>query len=528
MGQDVRLTNIYAQLLNKEAITSPRNTLVEAYNSMHTLAFINEGETKKLPLEARYITRIADAIANKKELHFRNRKIQSSGIVSKILVDNEELPLEKWQSWATNQFAKNKQENVKKTAFNLTSGETFNLQDLLKTEALSKAIINVGDAAEGILGAAVAAKFKAGGKDIGPREIIEVLRGAANDKQFVTVTNYMLPNIKEDQVIFTLSLNKVAIKGLRSFTKEPDPMSSNVSKFELVWQDEVAASNVISIQNLVKSATIYANKNKQIKLAIDKAKQDPNKNIIEIVSDGGEASNQKLTKVDLKLIYDGKATRLLSLKAGKVRQFGQVSGAGFERLAEFFKTTLGVEVPTTLEKAYKFKPIDDIEYKTHNYERGPIANLYKYVEGAITKKLAGGEYEQYDLIETLYNAIAHHATLKESGVAMVILTTDAKAGYKELSFGKELLEALQNYTFNVTNAPGGPNHILYVTGTLKPTEIPELVKKAKELGKPKPSFKNALFRLRTFSSDGAIRNVIEMGDLLKDLADIEKIEKELN
>jgi hypothetical protein len=525
MGQDFRLTDIYTRLLNNEAITSKRNSLTEAYNSIHSLDVLNEAEGTKLPLEARYITRIADAITNEKELHFRNRKARSSGIISKIFVDGQEMPLEKWQLWATDQFAKNKKENVSGTTFQLASQETFNIRDLLKTEALSKAIINVGDAAEGILGAAITAKFKSGGNNVTPQEIIEVLKEAVNNKTYTTTTNYNLPKIKEDIVTFDLSLNKVAIKGLVSFTNEPDPMSSNVPKFELVWSNGYAVSNIISIQNLIKSAAIYTNKSEQVKQAIDKAKQDPKKNRIQVISDGGEASNQTLTKVDLKLMYDGKATRLLSLKAGDVRQFGQVSGAAFDRISEFFTSTIGVEIPKTLQKAYKFKPIDDPEYKDYNYSQGPIANLYKYVEAEMKKKLTGGDFEEYRLIETLYNAITHHATLNEEGVAMVILTTDAKVGYKELSFGKELLEALQNYTFEVVNAPGDSNHKMYVMGKLKSTEIPEITKKAKIIGKPKPSFKNALFRLRTFFSDGAIRNIIEMGDLLKDIADIEKIEK---
>jgi hypothetical protein len=539
MSQDYRLTELYKQIYStkKPEETSSVKNLYEAYkqvNLYETKSLIEEAVKKMTDknLESRYINRIADAIATEKELTFINRKNESTDVVASILVNGEEWSLENWQRWAVKCFADKKGALVQKTSFKLSSGEVFEIKDLVKTDALSKAIINVGDAAEAILGAAITAKFKIGGKDITPSNIVEVLKVAVDEKQYVTTTNYNLPGVAEDQIMFNLSLNRVAIKGLKSLLEEPDPLSEKISKFRLVWESDVSPKNVKSIQNLFFSAAIYANKNLKIKQAIDKAKNEKRKNSIQIISDGGEAANQSITKVDLTLVYDGVKMRLLSLKAGKVKQFGQVSGGTFSRLNEFFLSTLGIQIDPNLETAYKFKPSSDPDYKEFNYNINgpgpkPIANLYKYVEKTLSQKLTKqDDYEEYDVISALYNAIRHHATLNQEGVSMVVLSSDAKLGYKELSFGQELLKALQNYTFSVVNKTDGKNHKIIVVGKLKPTKQPELKQKAQKAEKPLPASKNLLFQIRTFAQSKAIRNVIEMGDLLKDLADVEKIEQQ--
>ena len=64
-----------------------------------------------------------------------------------------------------------------------------------------------------------------------------------------------------------------------------------------------------------------------------------------IISDGGDATQQSSTKVDLKITYDGEATRLLSLKAGSVKQFGQGSGGGWTQVSDFFDSVLKFKLP---------------------------------------------------------------------------------------------------------------------------------------------------------------------------------------
>ena len=144
------------------------------------------------------------------------------------------------------------------------------------------------------------------------------------------------------------------MKPLKLWIDEADPMGSPTD-FNLVRNFEVDTKVIKSLQTQVDHAVEYANSNKRAMTAVDKAKADPKANIVEVISDGGDATQQSVTKVDLKIAYDGQTTRLLSLKAGSVKQFGQVSGAEWETASDFFESIFDFRLPDNLKTKYKFK-----------------------------------------------------------------------------------------------------------------------------------------------------------------------------
>lgn len=312
------------------------------------------------------------------------------------------------------------------------------------------------------------------------------------------------------------------MKPLKLWIDEADPMGSP-KDFNLVRNFEVDPSVIKSLQTQVNHSVEYANSNKRAMTAVDKAKADPKSNIVEVISDGGDATQQSVTKVDLKIAYDGQTTRLLSLKAGSVKQFGQVSGAEWETASDFFESIFDFRLPDTLKTKYKFKSRDSADYKEYNYGEGPFEKLYAEMAEQVQVYVQGDNTQmEYKLVQKVYDAINFHATRGEEGVTMVILSPTAKIAYKELAFDSRLLSALELYDLRVVNETGSANHRLHVIGNLNSEEAVATVGAD---GAQKIPTKNVLVTMRTAHSGGAIRNIVEMGPLLKDLANIEKLDK---
>jgi hypothetical protein len=441
------------------------------------------------------------------------------GIIDKITYNGAEMSSEEWETWANN--PKTDVAEIVKTTFTV-DGEEYALNKMWKTEAATGAMsINKGDAAEAILGASITAKFDKGGKPIKPVDIVNVLKNVVSQGTIDGETNYETAGIEDDNYLFKLTLNATSMKSLRMWIEEDDPMAAPKG-FKIV-DEGVEAQTIKDLQMQIKAAVEYANRNERCITAVEKAKADPKKNQVQILSDGGDATQQSVTKVDLKITYDGQVTRLLSLKAGSVKQFGQLSGAEYETAAGFFESVLKFRLPDKLATTFGFKPSTDPDYKDYNYGKGPFEKLYsemakqatEYTKGDNTKK-------EYKLVQNVYDGINYHATREEEGVTMVILSPSAKVAYKELAFDSRLLAALELYDLQVINEPGLSNHRISIVGTLLGEKAEYALGKD---GKMKIPSKNVLVQLRTAKSGGAIRNLVEMGPLLKDLADIEKLDK---
>ena len=478
--------------------------------------------------EFKYIKAIAKSIRTGRPFAFipagskQADKEATFGVIDKIFVDGEEKTVDDWEMLGLEE--KNKELIAKKTQFEV-DGEMYPISKMWKTEAATGGMaINKGDAAEAILGAAITAKFRNGGRDVKESDVVAILKTVVEQGEINGKTDYQTVGIEDDNFKFLLTLNAQSMKSLKLWFREDDPMAAPKG-FDIVKKG-VAESTIKDLQKQISNAVAYANSNKRAITAVEKAKADPGENSVEIMSDGGDATQQSVTKVDLKIAYDGQVTRLLSLKAGSVKQFGQGSGGGWTQVSDFFESVLNFRLPDSMKDEFGF--IDpqgpkDKAYLDHNYANGPFAKLYAEMAKQAMAYTAGDDArKEYNLVKTVYDAINFHATRGEEGVTMVILSPSAKVAYKELAFDSRLLTALELYDLKVVNEPGLSNHRISIVGNLKSDEA------AQALGKDaasKVNSKSVLVQLRSAKSGGTIRNLVEMGPLLKDLADIEKLDK---
>jgi hypothetical protein len=250
---------------------------------------------------------------------------------------------------------------------------------------------------------------------------------------------------------------------------------------------------------------------------VNEAVSDPGKNKIDVISDGAEKENQNTTKVDLKILIDGKETakRLISVKAGNVEQFGQAGGHNFNNLDEFFTSIVGVGLPETFRKKFheipKQAPAEWNPKKKENFENS-FALSYEFMAKQLTIQ---AKRDPDGFVENVYRGLLNHLTRNEAGVEMVILDPDSKKAFSELEFGKDFEDALRQLQL-VVEFRQGAGYALSVYGLPKTQLANKFI--PKKQGEP-----TRLIDLRSQydSRTNAIRNRINMGPLLKKIADIE-------
>ena len=511
-----------------ESRVKAKTKLAEAGKIMSGKAWLSSGDAKASGggKPTKYIIATAKSIRNAKDFVYAElgakgaatNAPEKAGKVDKITVNGKEMSTDDWETYALANYP----DFIKNTKF-FIDGDEVPLNRLKKNEAVKGSLVpNLGDIAEAVLGSAISAKFAVGGRNITTNDVIRVLKDVVAAGVAEGETDYQTVGVIEDNFKFTLTLNSASMKPLKIWIDDEDPMGA-VGNLLLVTEYEVATTKLDDMQKQVKDAVEYANTNKRAATAVDKAKLElEGKNEIRIISDGGDAANQTSTKVDLKLEYDDQPQRLLSLKAGTVKQFGQVSGGEWETASDFFESIFKFRLPDTMKQEFGFKSSKEEDYKEHNYTQGPFAKLYSEMAKQVQAYTAGDDAsKEYKLVQNVYDAINWHATRGEEGVTMVILSPSKKIAYKELAFDARLLSALELYDLRVTNDVGLSTHKISVIGELKGKEA---VKTLGKDGAEKLNPKSVLVQLSTRTSAGAIRNVVEMGNLLKELANVEKLD----
>jgi hypothetical protein len=386
------------------------------------------------------------------------------------------------------------------------TGETYKgvkLSQIFKDEKIKGELKpNLGNIAELVLGCAVTAKFEAQGQLIAEENVIAIASRLAAGKGSMTASS------GKDTITFSASVPFIDRKVFFAYATD------RLGEFP-VTQDTIDGIN----QHL-KSSISYVNNSNKVKIAVDKAAQDQGANQVDVKSDGGNAEQQKTTKVDLKISIDGTQFNLLSIKAGRVGQFGQVSGYGFDALNNFFDQSVGIQLSEKVERKFEEpdpkiggteKTTNKADVRFSNFNNGFTA-AYKEIAGLLTKL---SKSNQADLIERVYHGILHHATRNEENVEMIILNPSAKKAFSELTFGKELRDALDDYKLVVHEGTSASMHIIEIYGF----PVTDKAKKAMGTGK------ELLVKYRSYMQKNAVRNIIEMGGLLKELADWEKIEE---
>lgn len=281
---------------------------------------------------------------------------------------------------------------------------------------------NAGDVAEGILGAAVTARFIYGStKPITPAEIwkiIQALEGTTNKSTGQTMLKSK-----------TFSKPPVVKPG------QPNSVTLTVGLSENNWAGFVDPSFFASIDGIVRAAASFASSPALVRLTKD-IEMSAKANKIEISSVGLE--DQKGTKVDLKIAIDGKIIPLgaLSLKAGGTKQVGQI-GKGWAApkpgasrgIVDLFRALFGIEINAKLQKNY------EAALASANYAAisEAIDEVYYDCFQQVSRRFDSDVQEIEDFIIGLAKAIKYEAMLEEEGVILVHL--DA-GNFKAMDFGK--------------------------------------------------------------------------------------------
>ena len=359
--------------------------------------------------------------------------------------------------------------------------------------------VNMGNVSEIILGCAVATKFEKQGQPITEQDLIDTaVRLAQNNGQMTATAG-------KDKLFFRVSVPFADRKAFFAYVGK-DSRNKSLQDYN------VSEKTIALIGQRISSAVSYANSSKRVITAINEAKNDPAKNKVDVISDGGEKENQTTTKVDLKIMIDGKEVgkRLLSVKAGNVGQFGQVGGHNFEKAQEFFSSTLGIQLSPSVENKFIDVPLgrgyeDD---KIRNFEKGfnsAYTDVFKQVKTII-------KTNPDDFLENVFKGLKYHLTLNEPGVEMVILEPSTKKAFAELSFGDAFEQAVRQLEFSADYRPTDSGYYLTIYARAKTPMAKKFV----------PGSKDTLITLLTSMTDTYnVRNRINMGPLLKHIANIE-------
>lgn len=342
------------------------------------------------------------------------------------------------------------------------------------------AAFNKGDVSEGILAAAITARFVSKTKRITEKDVLDIIKKLGKPKGMLVKKEFSSPNknIKvEDTVVCVIGLAEVNMKAL---------LNMNIYKTK-------------EIKELVNGAIAYANGNNIMEWA-DMMYTNNKKNLIEVKSEG--LLDQTGTKVDLRVMIDGKQAGVaISLKAGDVKQFGQVGGGSLQSMNEFFGP-LGVKfsVPVAKKMETMFEGKQVTEALCLAYEEA-----YKQM-----KKLIKADSTKFK--KNMADFMKFHATRNEPDVALVQLSKNEAAVYDFSNVQKKL----KGISIDVEYSEA-------VTDVVKGKKIPQI-----KIVSPLRDKDNVLLQLRNklegnrVNSKGkkvglTVRNYVEKGHLATEL-----------
>lgn len=339
-------------------------------------------------------------------------------------------------------------------------------------------ISNRGETSEGILGAAMFAKFtkREPDEEIGtvtPADIgkvLDTLKKTGEDQYEVEVEDY--DNVHADKVTFVLRLKTAPYNDLM------DP-----SKRELLTSEFNSAAAYVNSSDAERySRYFYIN---------GKADQ------IVVMADG--VSGEKTQKTDVWVYVtdeNGQPRKLrlnTSLKVGGVAQFGQVGGSTIETQQALWNY-FGVDVKPAL-KGF------DALVKTD--PRAAFQQVYQYAAKKINNELkTASTSKEAGMIDSIAQGITHFATLGDPKVELVDFSD---SGFKILRFNN-LVKKLKSVDLEAS----------YVDDK----KWPEVT--IHEKGNPKNKLLTVRMKVENTKSGPYARNYIEKGPLLEQLTEVKK------
>jgi len=251
---------------------------------------------------------------------------------------------------------------------------------------------NQGDIAEGIFGAAITARFINKNRDISASDVENVLMKLnRNPKQQI---NYKSANANPailDDIEFVLGLAKNNMEALADRNIRALPETKKLVEASVKYAN---ATYVKKWANLVYENNIY--------------------NRVQVLSDG--LSDQTGTKVDVRVKLSNHDKELkdidinVSLKAGDVKQFGQISGSGFDVQIKLWKQLFGMDV-SRQRSTYE-------AFLKKSETKKAVQFIYKHVATEVAKKFSE---DDKDTLKAFASAIQWHATRDEKHVQLVQL-----------------------------------------------------------------------------------------------------------
>ena len=334
-------------------------------------------------------------------------------------------------------------------------------------------LANRGEIAEGILGAAMFAKFtkRAPSAEIAQvtvQDIERILNSLnAKEKDVYSVTVNDADNKHADTITFDLFLKTKPYQDLMDLKKR-----------EVLKHEFASAAAYVNTPNAERySRYFYIN-----------GKADD----IEIVANGALA--EKSSKVDVFVKVNGKKLRLnTSLKVGGVKQFGQVGGseiASMTKLWQYF----GVDIQPYAGKYEKMRTKDQFS---------ALEYMYRSIADQLAGELAGdNDTEEAKFITNISNAVSYFATLGEKNVELVDFS---KGGFKILRFN-DLVQKMRNVnlTASYKEAKGRPEIGIH------------------DVANPKRELVSIRVKIENKKEGPYVRNIIEKGPLLEELTQVQQ------
>lgn len=340
------------------------------------------------------------------------------------------------------------------------------------------ATFNKGDVAEGILAAAMTARFISKTEDVTDKDVINLIfklkKPVTGVKGLTSTTSFKSPNAQPkvvDEVICFVNLADVNMTGFLD--------RSTYNNKEII--------------DIVRAAAEYAN-GRYVKEWADMMYENNQQNKIEVLSEG--LLDQTGTKVDLKLKIDGKQAGVgVSLKQGDVKQFGQVGGSKFESMKDLWGS-LGV----SFDESFKTKYIKDLADK----KLAPaLTSAYKTAYDQLKQK------DQKTIKRALSDFMVYHATRNEEDVVLVQLNRGQSSVYEFKKISETLKAATVSVEISSSTTSALPSTLGYKGGS----SIPSLIFKVnnKELLKIRLKLEGNRVNSKGKFVGLTVRNYIEKG-----------------
>lgn len=394
---------------------------------------------------------------------------------------------------------------------------------------------NIGDLAEGIMSTAVLTKFENEGAVVTAAQVFENVQRMTQVAPGEVIYETQAFGKK---IELRAQLKKQIIEALLQSASDPDEF--------LKYKDSK------EVYKLYSDCATYVNQSNSVKSAIEKIKNADTKDVIQVTADGATPEAQHSTKADLWIALNNKKEKLLSIKTATVKHIGGHAGYEFHKIDTFLSSVLGFNLPDNIKSKFKTVPLQ-FSKKTpptdeagnllfpdwkpgdpppEGYlffkEREPIAkaareynvnhgikDAYKYCDTQLKRILASPEGEA-QFVKSVVDGVVYHATLGED-VRVVVISPNAKEAFKELDFGPDFRNAMNNFdlthVYEETEKEGKKIFKLKIYGYPKTN-----------IGKKVISGASMLVQLRTYNQDNATRNVVEIGDLLKKITDVTALE----